>query len=209
MKVLARTLRQLEALGCVKQVRAQANSNIATSIYFKCIKLIREPDEKEWQLFLSPHRGLSNTTTVGDNEDLDAAGELQEDYGLDEIEDRGTSGISAPVKDLREVGRPIAQWGGDQCLNNYLFDLINRTGTHGMSTMVRSSSPQSRVILTYSRSGYQTLCVWGFGQKTPGIPTRKARKSMASLAAFASSPQGNHQRYCHEQDCRSLRPLFL
>jgi len=140
MKVLARTLRRLEALGCVKQIRAQANSNIAASLYFRCIKLIREPDEKEWQLFLSPHRGLPNTTTLGEDEDLDADVEVDEDDDLEGMPSLRNDETGAPVKDLREVGRPIAQWGGDQCLNNFLFNLIDNTGTQGMSSMVRSSS---------------------------------------------------------------------
>lgn len=140
MKVLARTLRRLEALGCVKQIRAQANSNVAAPLYFRCVKLIREPDEKEWQLFLSPHRGPSNTATLEEDEDLDADGEIDEDNDLEGMSTLRNDETGAPVKDLREVERPIAQWGGDQCLNNFLFGLIDNAGTQGMSTMVGSSS---------------------------------------------------------------------
>ena len=141
MKVLARTLRQLEALGCVKQVRAQANSNTPTSLYFRCVKLIREPDETEWQLFLSPHRGHSNATTVREDEDLDADGEIDDEYDLEASPSLRTEGNSSLVKSSGEVGRPIAQWDGHRCLNNLLFDLIDRAGTRGMSTMVRTKAP--------------------------------------------------------------------
>ena len=141
MRVLARTIRQLEALGCVKQVRAQANSNLPTTLYFKCVKLIREPTETEWQLFLSPHRGLLSLINAREGEDVDADGEVDEDYDADDPAVPGKDNVGAPTKNLEEVRRPICQWDGDRCLNNLLFDLVKRSGTQGMSSMV-SSIPQ-------------------------------------------------------------------
>ena len=143
MKVLARIVRQLEALGCIKQVRAQANSNLPTALYFRCIKLIREPDETEWQSFISPHRGLPNSTAAGDDDDPDADGEADGEYGAEPSTYSQNNEEGPPIKNLREVGRPIAQWDGDHCLNNFLFDLIDNSGTRGMSTMVGSNPPQS------------------------------------------------------------------
>ena len=144
MKVLARTLRQLEALGCVKQVRAQANTDIATALYFRCVKLIREPDETEWQMFLSPHRGQANQTIVTEDGDLDADYESDDEYGLAEslgrLEENG-----AQFTNLADSGRPVAQWDGHRCLNNFLFDLINKAGTRGMSTMVRHQPSRALV----------------------------------------------------------------
>ena len=144
MRVLARTLRQLEALGCVKQVRAQANSDLPSVLYFKCVKLIREPTETEWQLFLSPHRGLLSLINAREGEDVDTDGEVDEDYDADDSVNMVKDSNGAPAKGLQEVRRPIAQWDGDCCLNNLLFDLVDRSGTQGMSSMVRSNSQSSR-----------------------------------------------------------------
>lgn len=140
MKVLARTLRKLEALGCVKQVKAQANSDLATAFYFKCVKLIREPDESEWQYFISPHRGLSHAAAGAGDEYLDADGEVDEDYDPEHLTHLEPDIKGPPLKNLHEVERPVAQWDGDCCLNNFLFEIIDRSGTQGMSTMVTSIS---------------------------------------------------------------------
>ena len=136
MKVLARTLRKLEALGCVKQVKAQANSDLATAFYFKCVKLIREPDEAEWQYFISPHRGLSHAAAVAGDEDLDADGEIDEDYDLEDSTHLDPDNKGRSLKNLKEFERPVAQWDGDYCLNNFLLEIVDRSGTQGMSTMV-------------------------------------------------------------------------
>ena len=136
MRVLARTLRQLEALGCVKQVRAQANFDLPTTFYFRCVKLIREPTETEWQLFLSPHRGLLSLINAREGEDVDADGEVDDDYDGDDCVNARKNNNDPPAMNLQEVRRPIAQWDGDCYLNNLLFDLIDRYGTQGVSSMV-------------------------------------------------------------------------
>lgn len=129
-------------MGCVKQVRAQAHGLGDRSKYFRCIKLIREPGENESQQLC----GLSHVdlrfVSTGQGEDLDSESEVGEDFharqnlssvGLDNSEAETT---------LKEVRRPIPQWTGSGCINNFFFYLIERAGTLGLSTMVREEHYQ-------------------------------------------------------------------
>ena len=45
-------------------------------------------------------------------------------------------GNSAQGTNLEELKRPIPQWTGSGCISNHLYDLIERAGTLGLSSMV-------------------------------------------------------------------------
>lgn len=135
-RILASNLRKLEAVGCVKQVRALAYGLGDGSKYFRCVKLIREPGENESQQLC----GVSNVdlrfVSIGQGEDSGSENEVGEDeqgpetlslVGFDKSEE-GTL--------LKELRRPIPQWTGSGCINNFFYDLVQRAGTLGLSTMV-------------------------------------------------------------------------
>jgi hypothetical protein len=135
-RVLASTLRKLEAVGCAKQVRAQAHSLGSDSQYFRCLKLIREPGANESQHLC----GLSNvnlgSVSIDATEISDSESEVNED---DEAQQTlSHAGLDDRVEgtNLRELRRPIPQWTGSGCFGNILYDIIQKAGTRGLSTMV-------------------------------------------------------------------------
>lgn len=130
------TLRKLEALGCVKQVKAQDDSLGCASKYFRCVKLIREPVEKESQILF----GLANInmrpTSAEVVQDLDSEGDFAEDDKIEQPTGSGSVNDSLQLQKPQEPERPIPQWSGAGCINNNLYDLVHRSGTKGVSTMV-------------------------------------------------------------------------
>jgi hypothetical protein len=135
-RVLASTLRKLEAVGCAKQVRAHAHSLGDDSKYFRCLKFIREPGENESQYLC----GLSNVNlrsiSIDQADTSDSESEADGDdqahqtlslVGLDNIAE-GTN--------LQELRRPVPQWTGTGCFGNFVYDLIQSAGTRGVTTMV-------------------------------------------------------------------------
>lgn len=136
-RILASTLRKLEAVGCVKQVRAQAHGLGDRSRYFRCVKLIREPGDNESQRLC----GLSNVdlrfASIGQGENSDSESEAGEDDHVRQISSLVGLDNGEESNVLQEFRRPIPQWTGSGCINNLFYDLIQRAGTLGLSTMVR------------------------------------------------------------------------
>ena len=121
----------------MKQVRAQAHGLDDRSKYFRCLKLIREPGENESQQLC----GLSHVdlrfVSTGQGEDSDSESEVDEDFQARQNLSSAGLRISEVETTLKEVRRPIPQWTGSGCINNFFYYLIERTGTLGLSTMVR------------------------------------------------------------------------
>ena len=136
-KLLTRNLRRLESLGCVKQVKARPEGDIATPFYFRCVKFLREPVGKEWYPLSHLSRSRAKSKTL---EEYDALDEDSDDEHDDEAEEaRFLSAVEdshQQLRNLKEIDRPVPQWSGDSILNNLLFSLIDQAGLHGISTMV-------------------------------------------------------------------------
>ena len=69
-------------------------------------------------------------------EDIDSEDDDIDDNQPEEAEDFATAENDRPGKNLQEVERPIPQWTGHGCVFNLVHDLVQRTGTQGMSTTV-------------------------------------------------------------------------
>lgn len=135
-RVLAATLRKLEAVGCVKQVKARAHGLGDGSKYFRCLKIIREPGENESQQLCGVSHVNLRSTRVDQTELSES--ESDGDEGDQAAQSLTLSGIDnrADGASLQELKRPIAQWTGSGCINNLLYDLVWRAGRHGLSSMV-------------------------------------------------------------------------
>lgn len=135
---MSMTLRKLEAVGCIKQVKARDGTLRNDSKLFRCVKLIREPGEKESQRIFGPaHRNMRpmNTEEVAD---LGLGDELDEDDQAEQqLGSEMTMDDSQP-RNLKEIERPITQWTGVGCINNMIYDLVDKSGTEGLSTMVQN-----------------------------------------------------------------------
>ena len=135
-RVLASTLRKLEAVGCAKQVRARAQTLGDGSTYFRCLKLIREPGENESQYLCGVSHLNLRSVNIDHNLVSDSESEVEEDDQAHQ--DLSLAGLAngAEPASLQELRRPIPQWTGGGCLGNLLYDLIQRTGPAGLTTMV-------------------------------------------------------------------------
>lgn len=66
----------------------------------------------------------------------DSESEADEDDQALEASGPVRTGNSAPGTNLEELRRPIPQWTGSGCISNHLYDMIQRAGTLGLSSMV-------------------------------------------------------------------------
>lgn len=130
------TLRKLEALKCIKQVKAQDETLGYPAKYFRCVKFICEPGERESQLLF----GLANVNMRSKNtetvEDSDSEGESVDGDEVERLTGPGSVDDSLQLGELQQLRRPIPQWSGASCVNNDLYDLVHRSGTKGISSMV-------------------------------------------------------------------------
>ena len=99
---------------------------------FRSVKFLREPEQGEWKLLNGP--ALSDSLS---HEEEDAEGDSDEEYQSDPTQ--AVSNDNNPnAKPLKEHGRVIPQWTADRCINNLIYDLIEASGSQGLSTMVCS-----------------------------------------------------------------------
>lgn len=128
--------RRLEHTGCIKEVNAHALfGERLTTGRFRCIKLVREPTEADWQAFMK----INDQSLRGPG----AEGHLQQST-LDDDEEDEVAEISQQadqetdlMAELQKIERPIPQWTPEQPLNNFIFNLVHQAGEKGISTMVR------------------------------------------------------------------------
>ncbi|KAL9587530.1 MAG: hypothetical protein Q9203_003482, partial [Teloschistes exilis] len=132
-RILAGHLRRLDHHGCVKQVRAQGEGMKSGRFLFRCYKYIRDPEDREWKMAGRSSRALPMPAVAGTHDDISDG---EEDYDAEEA--KYLAGIGEgqqPLKNLKEVGRSMPQWTGDGALSNLLFNLVDASGTSGISTM--------------------------------------------------------------------------
>lgn len=136
-KVLSRAVRKWERIGVVKRIRAESQ-------YEKlhpCIKLERDPTATDLQLFhefdfevLSKHGVEKAGSAIPIDRQQEEGGfeaPLKGSSGPDEGNFDMSKGQTGPTK------RIVPSWTPDRNLNNQLFDVINATGTTGITNMVR------------------------------------------------------------------------
>jgi transcription factor C subunit 3 len=127
-RVLSRALRKYERIGVLKRVRAKSQYD---KIH-PCVMLIREPTETDIAKFNAVSGDLNQTADdqadVDDDID-DAAGD--ETVGVDE----GALEVSKD-KPVIEAGRAVPSWTPDRPLGNQVFDVVNNSGTAGITNNV-------------------------------------------------------------------------
>ncbi|EFW19676.1 hypothetical protein D8B26_007873 [Coccidioides posadasii str. Silveira] len=131
-KVLRRAIRKLEAIGCVRRVQALSQYSEAMRSSHASIMLIREPTEKDIQLF---HEDSSAViASLQQDDDLDEAQAQTE--AIEDMSGAGTLQPSdAKQSIVRDAGRRIPQWTPDQSLPNFIFSLVDKAGTRGMDNL--------------------------------------------------------------------------
>lgn len=134
MRLLARNLRRLEFLGCIKQVRAYPVTDSTVPFLFRCVKYIRDPEGKEWEPMQFPSRKHSKQPHA-DDDGPNALSDDDQEYDAEEALYLAKRGGVQQLQGLTEIERPVPQWSGDSTLSNLLFDLVHASGRAGMSTM--------------------------------------------------------------------------
>ncbi|CAG8111882.1 unnamed protein product [Penicillium olsonii] len=129
-KVLSRAVRKWERIGVLKRVRAESQ-------YEKlhpCIKLEREPTSTDIDLFhefdfevLSKHGVEKAGAAIPGGQDQEG-----EDY---EAPAQDGNDIDTSKEQTGPLRRIVPTWTPDRSLNNQMFDVINGTGTAGITNM--------------------------------------------------------------------------
>jgi transcription factor C subunit 3 len=133
-KVLSRALRKFERIGVLKRVRALSQYAETQRKYHPCVMLVREPSERDIELFHDFSRNIySNMEQSGDAEFDDDA----------EADDRGGEPSSTEKvhavgreEDVEVSGRILPLWSPDRSIHNQLFEVVDRTGTTGCANSV-------------------------------------------------------------------------
>ena len=135
-RILSRALRKFERIGVLKRVRALSQYAHTIKKFHPCVMLIREPTERDFELFNEFSRGILSNLEQEDNVDIEddleqdgtSPGALQPEYG-------GTVG---PVKRdaVEEAGRILPSWTADRNIHNLIIETVDQTGTNGITNQV-------------------------------------------------------------------------
>ena len=136
-RILARALRKLERIGCVKRVRAPSQYADKMKTYHPSVVLVRDPTERDVQLF---HENSGSLLTPTEEEGPDSDGEDGPELGRivkknNASSSKGETGASRRGS-IEKAGRIIPKWKPGRSIPNIVFDVINRAGPEGMSNIV-------------------------------------------------------------------------
>ncbi|KAF8450108.1 hypothetical protein BGX38DRAFT_1269609 [Terfezia claveryi] len=149
-RAFARIIRRVEKTGCLKRIRVplkltrhKKTRTIPTGFTDKClarcIKLIREPNEQDWEQTLSvtlkrDADDVEDENGEGGNEG-DDDGEKDNDQD-DELDHDAVAKLENVEGDLvEESSRIIPSWVPDRSLENIIYDAVDAAGVDGVSSM--------------------------------------------------------------------------
>ncbi|KAF9892497.1 RNA polymerase III transcription initiation factor complex subunit [Aspergillus nanangensis] len=128
-RILSRSLRKFERIGVLKRVRAPSQYADTLKKYHPCVKLIREPSEKDYAKFHEFSLGVLMDEEPEDNAELDDDVEPNDgERGSASLE----NGLLDQEQDVEDVGRPIPTWTPDRSIHNQIFEVIHKSGTDGI-----------------------------------------------------------------------------
>ncbi|KAJ5200537.1 B-block binding subunit of TFIIIC [Penicillium cf. griseofulvum] len=159
-KVLSRALRKWERIGVVQRVRAESQYERM----HPCVKLLRDPTKQDLDLFhefnfdvLNKHgvRAKGTKLTPDQDQDMELEGPGKrslspEDGGMDLIKEHAG-----------DAARIVPSWTPDRNIYNQIFDIVERTGTTGITNHVSSLFAKMKILLANQK--YKTLNWTCFG----------------------------------------------
>ncbi|KAE8166637.1 hypothetical protein BDV40DRAFT_296420 [Aspergillus tamarii] len=132
-RILSRALRKFERIGVLKRVKAMSQFSENDKHYFACVKLIREPTEKDLELFHEFSRGISTNLEQDDNAELDEDVEPADATRESPLLNNGeTLNVMKREEDTDEAGRILPLWTPDQTIHNLILDVVENAGTEGI-----------------------------------------------------------------------------
>jgi B-block binding subunit of TFIIIC len=105
-RILSRTIRKFEAIGCVQRVKARSQFHDTMRTLHPCVLLVREPTEGDMKMFKSDYKTLFSTVDQ-ENEDAEEQADMQ-------------PSDHSPIR-----------WTPDVNLPNMIASLIKDSGTNG------------------------------------------------------------------------------
>lgn len=130
-KVLSRALRKWERIGVVQRVRAESQYERM----HPCVKLLRDPSEKDLELFHEFNFETLVKHGVGVrlplNRDIDLEAPSKRSPSAEE------GGIDLVNGQVENAGRIVPSWTPDRNLYNQIFDIVEKSGTTGITNQVR------------------------------------------------------------------------
>lgn len=132
-------MRQIEHIGCARKVYARRHGDGKRSRRLLCLKLLREPVEADCVAFLAggarsdyPDNIDARASDAESEDELEGSTNILVDHQAEKDEPVG--------QELEEDGRLVSQWTPVRHSNNMIFDIVDATGTEGISTKVRARS---------------------------------------------------------------------
>jgi len=150
-RAFARIIRRVEKTGCLKRIRVplkltrhKKTRTIPTGFTDKClarcIKLIREPNEQDWEQTLSVTLKRDADDADDENGGEGDDGEKDNDQD-DELDDDAVAKLENVEGDLvEESSRIIPSWVPERSLENIIYDAVDAAGVDGVSSMVSAFS---------------------------------------------------------------------
>ena len=134
-KILSRSLRKFERIGLLMRVRALSQYTGAGKHFHSCVRLVREPTKRDYELF--HEYGQSLITNLEEaNAELDE--DMEPSQGIGEPSLQTADGLDMAKQDagVEVSGRPIPIWTPDRIVHNQVFDVVDATGTAGCTNRV-------------------------------------------------------------------------
>lgn len=132
-KIMSKSLRKLESIGCVRRVKALSQYSDVNKTRYVALMLVREPTEEDMRLF-DDRRSLVPSLEQDDVDELEDAEEDQPDTAIEEGRKIQQDLDSKP--DIEDVGRVIPQWVPGTSLQNLIIRTIDQSGSKGMTAIV-------------------------------------------------------------------------
>lgn len=132
-RILSRAVRKFERIGVLKRVKAMSQFSDSDKHYFACVKLMREPTDRDLELFREFSRGISTNLEQDDNPELDEDVDPNDGTRESSLVNNGeTFNVVKQEEGTEEAGRALPVWTPDQNIHNLIFDVVDQAGTDGI-----------------------------------------------------------------------------
>lgn len=151
----SRILRKLETLGVLKRIRVPLKLNrkykkkeankeriISEQCHARCVRYLRDMEASDWRRVLTAFS--KREVNMEDEEGEEGEAEASDD-DIAKVDKHGDDLDPEAVKELEgidvdaveEIAREVPQWRIDKPLTNIIFDIVDKAGKDGITSMVR------------------------------------------------------------------------
>ena len=132
----------MESIGCLQRVRAAGVTKRPGKTFHRCVKLLREPTEEDWQGFFDLRMDHALKANIQNEHELEEANG-DESYQIDRsivVDDSHEE--NTELEHERNLSRGVVpQWCPDRPLAHILYEVASRGGVKGVSFSVNEWLP--------------------------------------------------------------------